>query len=138
MGGRQVGSVNKRTEEGRETSRAILVQDESELEVREIGLTFAFGDSLPPVGSGRTEVFDRHPLALANPVIRRLREQARAGVGSIPGSLPTQVWVHLMDRLFGKVVDRMKLLDPKRPYGDLTDAELAERARLTASAFDAG
>lgn len=119
--GRPAGSSNKRTEEGREFARAVLLQDDADLTAGP-----AFGD----------KEFDTR--ATSNPVLRRLRSQARAGVGSADGLLPPNVFVHLCDRLYGKVLDRIRLgIGSKRPYSELSDAELAEKARLTATALEA-
>lgn len=114
MSGRLPGSSNKRTDEGRAFARAVLLQDDVEMMV---------------IAGAPVDV-----AAGANPVLRRLREQARMGVGTQEGCLPPNVFVHLADRLYGKVMDRVKLaLGGKRPYEELTDAQLAERASLTAS-----
>jgi hypothetical protein len=91
-----------RGEEGREFARAVLHQ------------TPADDVSMEP-----------------NPVLRRLKEQARAGVGSAEGYLPANVFNALMDRCHGKVADRVKMLGA-RPFDDLSDAELAARAEQVA------
>lgn len=62
-----------------------------------------------------------------NPVVQRLMEQARAGVGSHEGLLPGAVFQHLLDRGYGKVVDRVKLSTNPSYDGEDTTA-LAERA----------
>jgi hypothetical protein len=91
---------SRRTEAGREYARLILDQTVAD------------------------EV-TQHP----NPVLRRLQEQARAGVSSMPGCLPPQVFIHLMDRLHGKVVDKVKLaVGGARAYDHYTNEELAARA----------
>ena len=71
-----------------------------------------------------------------NPVVRRLQSQARAGVGSAEGYLPPSAFTHLMDRLYGKVIDRMKLIPPaSKEYQEMSDAELAARAEQLAVAI---
>lgn len=116
--GRPAGGSNRRTEEGREYARLILVQRDADL-----------------VSSPDGVVVDAS--AIGNPVVRRLRQQAREGVGSQPGLLPPNVFIHLCDRLYGKVVDRVKLaLSGQRPFEALSDEELAERAALTARALN--
>jgi hypothetical protein len=96
-----------RTDAGREFARAVLEQ------------------------TVRDEVTE-HP----NPVIRRLQQQARTGAGSAEGCLPPSLYTHLLDRLYGKVLDRVKFLAPaSKEYEGMTDAELAARAEQLAVAI---
>ncbi len=119
--GRPKGAKNKRTLEGQDYARDILVQDDEHLVMSEDGLTV---------------LKDNHPLALTNPVYRRLRAQAREGVGNTEGKMPPNVLVALADRTWGKVVDRVKLEKSRaKAYEGSTDAELAARAAALAEAL---
>ena len=111
--GRPKGVKNKRTEEGQDYARDLLLQDETDLVRDEDGEVIA----------------DNHPLALVNPVYRVLRAQARVGVGNTEGKLPPNVLVALADRSWGKVVDRVKLEKSRaKAFEGSTDEELALRA----------
>lgn len=70
-----------------------------------------------------------------NPVRQKLKEQAREGVGNQPGQMPAPVFVHLMERVWGKVIDKVKMQTSGRPYESLTDEELASRLRALQSAI---
>ena len=64
---------------------------------------------------------------VTNPVLRRLREQARTGVGSQPGELPAAAFAHLADRAFGKESERLAVQAKGRPYEGLTREQIAAR-----------
>ena len=116
--GRPRGAKNKRTLEGETYAQDILVQDESEL-VRD-----------PETGQVLRDV---HPRALADPVFRGLRAQARAGVGNVSGCLPPAALVSFADRAWGKVTDKVKLQQSSaRAFSGDTDEELAARAAALA------
>ncbi len=95
---RSKGDKNKVNAIGRDLARAVIEQNE--------------------LSAG-----GMHP----NPGINRLMEQFRAGVGSQEGLLPGAVFVHLLDRGYGKVVDRVKLSTNPSYDGEGTK-ELADRA----------
>lgn len=105
-GGRDPGSVTKRKIEGAEWAKEILEQKWEEV------------DEVDP-----------------NPVRQRLKEQAREGVGNQPGQMPPPVFVHLMERAWGKVIDKVKMQTGGRPYESLSDEELAARLRALQSAL---
>jgi len=112
--GRPPGSKNKRTLEGETYAQDILVQDEAEL-VRD-----------PETGRVLRDI---HPRALADPVFRGLRAQARAGVGNVSGCLPPAALVSFADRAWGKVTDKIKMQQSTaRAFAGETDEELAVRA----------
>ena len=118
--GRTKGVKNKRTEEGMDYARDIIVQEESDLVRNEDG----------------DVIRDNHPLALVNPVYRVLRAQARVGVGNTEGKLPPNVLVALADRGWGKVTDRVKLEAGRaKAYEGATDEELAVKAALLSKAL---
>jgi hypothetical protein len=115
-------SRNKRTLEGEDYARDILVQDDDDLlEVRD--------DE-----TGKTHTLDRHERASRDPVYRALRAQARIGVGSLPGQLPPAVFASLADRAFGKVLDKLKV-SGGRPLAAETDEELRDRLKSLESAL---
>jgi hypothetical protein len=69
----------------------------------------------------------------SNPVLRRLKAQARAGVGHAEGLLPPQVFTSLMDRLWGKPLDRVSLRTPgAKQYDAMSNEELAARCDAVA------
>lgn len=105
MGGRS----KAKTEEGREFARAVIVQDEQELQVIDGQFT------------------DVNPQALRNPVVRKLRAQLREGVGPKEYQLPPTTFGQLVDRWAGKVVDRVKMAVTERPYEGETDEQLKQR-----------
>jgi hypothetical protein len=118
--GRPKGSKNKRTLEGESYSKEILVQDEADLVRDDSGHVMA----------------DKHPEALSNPVFRRLRAQAREGLGNKDGMLPPASFVQIADRAWGKVVDRVKLqTKAAKAYEGETDEDLAKRAADLAEAI---
>jgi len=99
--GRRKGVLNKTTKDGRLFARSVLEQVDGEAE----------------------------SVRLYGPVARILRRQIREGVGPSPTQMPSATFNALMDRAYGKVVDRMKLdVAAKRPYEGETDDELASRA----------
>jgi hypothetical protein len=113
-----VARSKPKVEEGREFARAILVQDDDELQVHD--------------GVAR----DCNPMALRNPVVRKLREQVRlGGIGPKEYQLPASVFTHLMDRWAGRVLDRMKLTVDERPYEGETDEQLVERLETLKAAL---
>ena len=61
-----------------------------------------------------------------NPVVQRWMEQARAGIGEKDGGLPAAFVIHLLDRAYGKVVDRVKLSTGKSYEGE-DDSALLKR-----------
>jgi len=116
--GRPKGSLNKRTVEGQDYARDILAQDQSHL----------------VLGADGTVTKDRHPRALVDPVFRRLREQARQGLGNKDGALPPPAFVSLADRAWGKVIDKVKLqTSTAKAFEGETDSELAARAAALAT-----
>lgn len=92
-----------RGEKGRQFAEAVLLQNDSDN---------------GPLGP------DAH---ITNPVLRRLREQARAGVGSQPGELPAAWAAHLADRAFGKESEKLAVQQTGRPFEELTTEQLAAR-----------
>jgi hypothetical protein len=105
--------------ESEEFAKAVLIQKDSEMQVQPDG-----------------EVVDANPRACTDPFVRRLREQARAGVGGTEGLLPAATMKDLMDRAWGKVAERVKMTN-NRPLEGMTDAELAERAETLRRALAA-
>ncbi len=107
--GRKRGSLNKTTEAGRAFARRVL-EDEG-------------------------EDIDR----IKNPVLRMLKFQIRNGVGPAPTQMPASAFNALMDRAYGKVVDRAKLtVGAARPYEDESEEELASRAEELAKKIREG
>ncbi len=119
--GRPKGVKNKRTLEGQDYAHDILFQDDEHLEWND----------------DHTKILkDHHPLALTNPVYRKLRAQAREGVGNTEGKLPPNVLVALADRTWGKVVDRVKMEKSRaKAYEGQTDEELGARAAALAKSL---
>ena len=109
--------------EGEDYARDILVQDDEDILVTKV-------DEV-----GEVEM-DRHAKAVADPVYRALRRQARAGVGNIPGQLPPAVFSSLADRAFGKVMDRVKINAGGRPFAAETEEQLHERLREKLAVLD--
>jgi hypothetical protein len=64
---------------------------------------------------------------VTNHVLRALRKQARAGVGSQPGELPAAAFAHLCDRAFGKESEKLAVRQPGKPFEALTTEQLAAR-----------
>jgi hypothetical protein len=64
---------------------------------------------------------------ITNHVIRALRAQARAGVGTEPGMLPAAAFAHLMDRFAGKESEKLAVRQPGKPFEGKTSAEMATR-----------
>ncbi len=104
--GRIAGSKNKRTIDGGILARDILEQGPGDLEAED-----------------------------PNPVKQKLKEQARAGVGSQEGLLPAQVFVSLCDRAYGKPVDRIKMTTGNKAYEGKSTDDLAKEAELIAAAL---
>jgi hypothetical protein len=97
--GRPKGAKNKTTEQGRANARSVIEQLDSD--------------------------DDR---CITNPVVRKLREQLREGVGPSPNQMPAAAFNALMDRAYGKVIDRVKLGVGARPFEGESDEDLAARA----------
>ena len=106
MAGRVPGSKNKRTIDGNILARDILEQGPGDLEAED-----------------------------PNPVKQKLKEQARAGVGSQEGLLPAQVFVSLCDRAYGKPIDRVKMNVGGKAYDGKSTDDLAKEAELIAAAL---
>ena len=70
-----------------------------------------------------------------NLVVRKLQEQLREGVGPSPNQMPAAAFNALMDRAYGKVIDRVKLGVASRPFEGETDEDLAERAEALRQKF---
>lgn len=104
--GRPKGARNKTTEQGRATARSIIEQLDGDI------------DGASP-----------------NPVVRQLRAQLREGVGPSPNQLPAAAFNALMDRAYGKVIDRVKLGVASRPYENESDEDLAQRAEALRQKF---
>ncbi len=106
MPGRIPGTKNKRTIDGNILARDILEQ-----------------------GPGDIEAPD------PNPVKEKLKQQARAGVGSQEGLLPAQVFVSLCDRAYGKPVDRVKMNVGGKAYDGKSREDLAKEAKVILEAI---
>lgn len=112
--GRPRGSADRRTVEGGSFARDVLMQDEKDLRRDE--------------ASGEV-AYDRHPEAIRNPVLRRLRAQARLGLGNKDGMLPPSVFLSIADRSWGKVSDKILVQnDTAKAFAEETDEDLARRA----------
>jgi hypothetical protein len=64
---------------------------------------------------------------ITNHLVRKLREQARLGVGTAPDQLPAAAFAHLCDRAFGKESEKLAVRQPGKPFEDLTAEQLAVR-----------
>ena len=133
--GGRTGHKNKRTLEGEDYAKDILVQDDEDILVTTVQDEVTLKDGSVSVVSNDVEM-DRHPKAVADPVYRALRRQARQGVGNVPGQLPPTVFASLADRAFGKVVDRIKLNSGGRPLASESDEQLRERLREKLTMLD--
>lgn len=116
---------NKDRDTGRQFAADILIQDEDELDVRLEALVERQAPR-EELEAAVAEVM-RDPR-LRNPVFRRLRSQARRGVGSEPDQLPSSTFASLCDRAWGKVKETLGIEVEDNTYKDLTDEQLRNRA----------
>lgn len=113
-------------EAGKAFATGVLIQDDDELDVKLERLVASKDTPRELIEQACAEVM-RDPR-LRNPVFRRLRSQARAGVGSEPDQLPSSTFASLCDRAWGKVKETLGIEVEDTTYRDLTDEQLRARA----------